>query len=135
MTFQTIMLLKTFRVLRFSKRRGQFVGSRGIYSLPRELVFHPFPQTPAQPKTTFLSHAYPITFVGRDEKRAPLKTPAWEAKRFRVMFTTNGKREFVPRDQVLPLLEVYYLLLLPKKSVVSCRNHSFELFLSAHFLF
>ena len=32
-----------------------------------ELVFHPSPQTPAQP------------FVGRDKKQAPLKTPVWEA--------------------------------------------------------
>ena len=32
-----------------------------------ELVFHPSPQTVEQ------------AFVGRDEKRAPLKMPAWEA--------------------------------------------------------
>ena len=51
-----------------------------------ELVFHPSRQTPAQPKTTFLSQAKPgmlssvkQAFVGRDPKRAPLKTPAWEA--------------------------------------------------------
>ena len=87
-----------------------------------ELVFHPSPQTPAQPKTAFLFHCficvvsdscrssnYQITlrsrsvfqnlertmwlakhgkgvlssveqaFVGRNEKRAPLKMPAWEA--------------------------------------------------------
>ena len=24
---------------------------------------------------------FPVEFVGRDEKRAPLKTPAWEARR------------------------------------------------------
>ena len=30
-----------------------------------ELVFHPSPQTP---------------FVGMDERRAPLKTPVWEAR-------------------------------------------------------
>ena len=40
------------------------------------------PNTPAQSKTTLLCQAWPITlyFVGRDEERAPLKTPAWEAR-------------------------------------------------------
>ena len=44
---------------------------------------------------------------------------AGEAKdileRLRFTFTPNGKREFVPRDQVFPLFSVYSLLLLRKK--------------------
>ena len=41
------------------------------------------PNTPAQLKTTLLCQAWPITlyFVGRDEKRAPLKMPAWEIRK------------------------------------------------------
>ena len=35
-------------------------------------------------------------------------------ERLRFMFTPNGKREFVPRDQVFPLFFVYCLLLLHK---------------------
>ena len=35
-------------------------------------------------------------------------------KRLRFTFTPNGKREFVPRDQVFPLIVVYCLLLLLK---------------------
>ena len=35
-------------------------------------------------------------------------------ERLRFMFTPNGRREFVPRDQVSPLLSVYSLLLLHK---------------------
>ena len=34
--------------------------------------------------------------------------------RLRFTFTPNGKREFVPRDQVFPLFFVYRLLLLHK---------------------
>ena len=33
-------------------------------------------------------------------------------ERLRFMFTPNGKREFVPRDQVSPLIVVYCLVLL-----------------------
>ena len=40
-------------------------------------------------------------------------------ERFRVRFTANRKREFVPPDQVSPLLVVYCSLLLPQKLVVS----------------
>ena len=36
------------------------------------------------------------------------------AERLRFTFTPNGKREFVPRDQVFPLFFVYCLLLLHK---------------------
>ena len=50
----------------------------------------------------------------------------------RVMFTQNGKREFVPRDQVLLLIVVYCLLLL-LTPVLSKRIVG--LFLSAYFLF
>ena len=35
-------------------------------------------------------------------------------ERLRFTFTPNGKREFVPRDQVFPLIVVYCLLPLPK---------------------
>ena len=35
-------------------------------------------------------------------------------ERLRFTFTPNGKREFVPRDQVFPLFFVYCLLLLHK---------------------
>ena len=37
----------------------------------------------------------------------------------RFTFTPNGKREFVPRDQVFPRIGVYCLLLLHKLTVVS----------------
>ena len=35
-------------------------------------------------------------------------------ERLRFTFTPDGKREFVPRDQVFPLMSVYCLLLLLK---------------------
>ena len=35
-------------------------------------------------------------------------------ERLRITFTPNGKREFVPREQVFPLFFVYCLLLLHK---------------------
>ena len=35
-------------------------------------------------------------------------------EKLRFTFTPNGKREFVPRDQVFSLIVVYYLLLLLK---------------------
>ena len=35
-------------------------------------------------------------------------------EKLRFTFTPNGKREFVPRDQVFPLIVVYCLLLLLK---------------------
>ena len=35
-------------------------------------------------------------------------------ERLRFTFTPNGKREFVPRDQVFPLFFVYCLMLLHK---------------------
>ena len=36
-------------------------------------------------------------------------------ERLRFTFTPNSKREFVPRDQVFPLIVVYCLLVLQKK--------------------
>ena len=35
-------------------------------------------------------------------------------REIKITFTPNGKREFVPRDQVFPLFFVYCLLLLHK---------------------
>ena len=35
-------------------------------------------------------------------------------ERLRFTFTPNGKREFVPRDQIFPVIFVYFLLLLLK---------------------
>ena len=53
------------------------------------------------------------------------------------MFTPNGRREFVPRDQVFPLFSVYSLLLLHKNkkfyASFSHKNRS-GLFLSSYFL-
>ena len=53
---------------------------------------------------------------------------SWRIERLRFTFTPNGKREFVERDQVFPLIVVNCLLLLLKKWV------SGQL-LSAYFLF
>ena len=54
------------------------------------------------------------------------------------MFTPNGKREFVPRDQVFLLLVVYCLLLLLKNKFFHARfihkNCSGQ-FLFSYFLF
>ena len=54
-----------------------------------------------------ITHAQiPIRFFGRrtcGEKKI--------VKRLRFTFTPNGKREFVPRDQVFPLIVGYFLLL------------------------
>ena len=54
------------------------------------------------------------------------------------MFTPNGKREFVPRDQIFPLFFVYCLLLLHKNKLFYDsfvhKNRS-GLFLPAYFLF
>ena len=59
-------------------------------------------------------------------------------ERLRFTFTPNGKREFVPRDQVFPLVFVYCLLLLYKNKQFYAsfihKNRS-GLFLSAYFLF
>ena len=53
------------------------------------------------------------------------------------MFTSNGKREFVPRDQLSPLLAVYCSLTTSSFTVHFFLIHKdcFEPFLSAHFLF
>ena len=49
-------------------------------------------------------------------------------------FTSNGKREFVPRDQVSPLLAVLCPLFSSFTQFFIRKNY-FELFLSVHFLF
>ena len=59
-------------------------------------------------------------------------------ERLRFMFTPNGKREFVPRDQVLPLFFVYCLLLLHKNKQFYAsfiHKNSSGPFLSAYFPF
>ena len=59
-------------------------------------------------------------------------------ERLRFTFTLNGKREFVPRDQVFPLIVVNCLLLQLKNKQFHAsfihKNCSGE-FLSAYFLF
>ena len=59
-------------------------------------------------------------------------------EKLRFTFTPNGKREFVPRDQVFSLIVVYYLLLLLKNKWFPAsfilKNCSGQ-FLSAYFLF
>ena len=40
-------------------------------------------------------------------------------RRFRVGFTVNGKREFIPPDQVLPLLFILLFITSSQKLVVS----------------
>ena len=59
-------------------------------------------------------------------------------ERLRFTFTLNGKREFVPRDQVFPLIVVNCLLLQLKNRQFHAsfihKNCSGE-FLSAYFLF
>ena len=55
-----------------------------------------------------------------------------------ITFTSNGKREFVPRDQVSPLLVVHCSLFLDMNQqfhAIFIHKKCFELFLSAHFLF
>ena len=60
------------------------------------------------------------------------------SQRLRSTFMPNGKREFVPRDQVFPLIVVYCLLLLHKNKLFHAsfihKNCSVP-FLSAYFLF
>ena len=51
-------------------------------------------------------------FVGRDEKRAPLKTPAWEAKLRRV---TRGCELLIGQEKKLALRRVC--------TVAICNNH------------
>ena len=50
--------------------------------------------------------------IGRSQERRSARVTIIERLRF--TFTPNGKREFVPRDQVSPLFFVYRLLLLHK---------------------
>jgi len=59
-------------------------------------------------------------------------------ERLRTTFTANGKREFVPLDEVFPSIVVYCLLLLLKTKLfhVSFINKNwFGQFLSSYFLF
>ena len=59
-------------------------------------------------------------------------------ERLSITFASNGKREFVQRDQVSSLLVIYCsLFLLVISSFTRCfiHNNCFELFLSADFLF
>ena len=53
-------------------------------------------------------------------------------ERLSIEFTSNGKREFVPRDQVSPLLVVYCSLFL-HKLVVSRNFLSIRIFLSCFY--
>ena len=46
--------------------------------------------------------------------RLPFAVNVTLIERLRFTFTPNGKREFVPRDQVFPLIDVYCFLLLHK---------------------
>ena len=57
-------------------------------------------------------------------------------ERLNITFTSNGRREFVPRDQVSPLLVVYCLLyfISTPASVVSCNFLSIRIILSCIFL-
>ena len=63
---------------------------------------------------------------------------SYTIERLRFTFMPNGKREFVPRDQVFPLIFVCCLLLLQKNKYFHAsfihENYS-ELLLSAYFLF
>ena len=59
-------------------------------------------------------------------------------ERLRITFTLNGKREFVPRDQVFPLIVVNCLLLPLKNKQFHAsfiHNNCSGEFLSAYFLF
>ena len=49
----------------FKKKQGQLTPSLPRSHLRGLLLFHPFPQTPAQPKTIFLSHCF--ICVGSDQ--------------------------------------------------------------------
>ena len=55
-------------------------------------------------------------------------------ERLRFTFTLNGKREFVPREQVFSLLVVYCSLFLHLTTDLNfIYKNCLELFLSAHF--
>ena len=58
--------------------------------------------------------------------------------RSNITFTSNGKPEFVPRDQVSPLLVVYcslFLHIISSFTQLFLYQNCFAPFLSAHFLF
>ena len=52
--------------------------------------------------------------------------------RFRVTFTANGKREFVPGDHVLPTYRLLLFNITTRKSVDSRQFYPWELFRAAH---
>ena len=59
-------------------------------------------------------------------------------ERLRFTFPPNGRREFVPRDQVFPLIVVYFFLLLHRNKWFHAsfiHKNSSAQFLSAYFLF
>ena len=56
-------------------------------------------------------------------------------ERLSITFTSNSKREFVPRDQVSPLLFIISTHKLGSFAQFFIHKNWFELFLSAHFLF
>ena len=59
-------------------------------------------------------------------------------ERLRFTFTPNGKREFVPRDEVFPLIVVYCFLLLHRNKWFHAsfiHKNCSGLFLSSCFLF
>ena len=91
---------------------------------PISPAFHPFRTRITRP---FLSH-----LPNPSQWSHPL------LERLRFTFTPNGRREFLPRDQVFPLFSVYSLLFLDKNKLfyVSFNNRNlFGLFLSAYLLF
>ena len=76
--------------------------------------------------------------LSRDLQRLEVRGKLGSKERLRFTFTPNGKREFVPRDQVFPLIVVYCLLVLQKNKYFhaifihkSCSGQ----FFSAYFLF
>ena len=56
-------------------------------------------------------------------------------ERLSITFTSNSKREFVPRDQVSPFLFIISTHKLGSFAQFFIHKNCFELFLSAHFLF
>ena len=82
---------------------------------PLPIVWNPLPivrspeSTSYNPEsTTIIRNPLPIV---QNPQRGIQNT---RLERLRFTFTPNGKREFVPRDQVFPLFFVYCLLLLHK---------------------
>ena len=84
--------------------------------------------------------SYKYAFLKRRGFKSVFKNGHWRAilGRLRFTFTSNGKREFVPRDQVFFLIVVYCLLLLLKNKYFHAsfihKNCSGQ-FLFSYFLF